>query len=355
MGKLIYLDNNASTPCDPRVVEAMLPYFAERCGNPSAVAHAAGRAAADAVDAARKEVAGLVGAVPKEIVFTSGATESNNLGIFGVANARVGWRSCVVTTSVEHRSVLEPCKVLGKQGLEVHVLPVHESGIVSVDAARRVIDENTLLVSVQLANNETGTIQAVSETAERAHQVGVIVHCDAAQAVGKIPVDVDALGVDLLSLSAHKIYGPKGVGALYVRRRPRATALSPLAFGGGQECGIRPGTLNVAGIVGFGEACRLCRLAPQEESDRIAALRDRIESSLKACFSDVTVNGARNSRLSNTSSLTFHDIDAEALIVNLRDVAVSNGSACNSGAPEPSHVLTAMGIGRDEAHSTIRS
>ena len=240
MDKLIYLDNNASTPCDPRVVEAMLPYFTELCGNPSAVVHAAGKAAADAVDTARGQVAALIGAVPKEVIFTSGATESNNSAIVGLTSANRGVRGRLVTTAVEHKSVLEPCRALHNEGVGLQILPVDRAGVVSVDEAERAIDETTLLVSVQLANNETGTIQAVTAIAERVHPLGAWVHCDAAQAAGKTPIDVDALGVDLLSLSAHKLYGPKGVGALYVRGGCRAMRIGPLALGGGQEHGLRP-------------------------------------------------------------------------------------------------------------------
>jgi len=350
---LVYLDNNASTPCDPRVIEAMIPFFAQQCGNASAL-HAAGRVAADAVEAARAHVASLIGAAPREIIFTSGATESNNLSVLGLAGGRSSGRLRIVTTAVEHKSVLGPSERLAAQGFDLVRLPVDSTGLVIANAARDAIDSSVLLVSVQLANNETGTIQAVSDIAALARQAGAVVHCDAAQAVGKIAVDVDALGVDLLSLSAHKMYGPKGVGALYVRGGPRAVGLRATTLGGGQESGLRPGTVNVPGVVGFGRACQLCQESIGHESQRIAGLRDYLESELRARVDGITINGHCAERLPNTSNLTVCGVDAEALIANLRDVAISSGSACASGAPAPSHVLTAMGISSKDAYQTIR-
>ncbi len=349
----VYLDNHATTPCDPAAVRAMLPYFGEVYGNPSSALHALGNAAAEAVEEARQQVAALIGAVRGEVLFTAGATESNNLALFGLARG-AGKGRRIVTTAVEHKAVLAPCQELGKQGFDVVVLPVDEDGAVDLAAAEEAITEDTLLVSVQAANNEIGTIQPVTQVGRLAHDEGALVHCDAAQAVGRIPVDVDDWDVDLLSISAHKLYGPKGVGALYVRGGPYALPISPLLVGGGQEKGLRAGTLNVPAIVGLGEAGRLCEQRLPEESVRIGALRDRLEEAVLDAIPDVRRNGALENRLQGNSSLTFPGVDAEALVVNASELAISTGSACTSGAPEPSHVLLATGLSRDEAHSTIR-
>lgn len=352
---IIYLDNHATTPCDPDVVQAMLPYFEQTYANPSSTAHEAGRKASDAVAGAREQVAALIGAQPGELFFTSGATESNNIAILGLARGSEGTsRKRIVTTAVEHKAILEPCKELSSQGMDVVILPVDKEGRVDLDAAEEAIDENTLLVSVQAANNEIGTIQPVAELARLAHNKGAMVHCDAAQAVGKLPVDVDEWDVDLMSISAHKLYGPKGVGALYVRGGPYSMPLKPLVLGGGQERELRAGTLNVPGIVGFGEACELCRRLMPDEAVRIATLRDHLESEILAHVESAWRNGAPDERLPGNSSLTFPGIDAEALIVNTPDLAISTGAACTSGAPEPSHVLIAIGRTREEADSTIR-
>ena len=350
----VYLDHHATTPCDPAVVRAMLPYFGDAYGNPSSSVHEAGRAAAVAVEEARERVAELIGARRGEVVFTSGATEGNNLALFGLARGSGEGRRRVVTTSVEHKAVLGPCRELERQGFDVVVLPVNGEGTVDLGAAEEAIDDDTLLVSVQAANNEVGTIQPVAQMARLARNRGALVHCDAAQAVGKIPVDVDDWDVDLLSISAHKLYGPKGVGALYVRGGPYALPISPLVVGGGQEKGLRAGTLNVPGIVGLGEACRLGEQRLPKESVRVAALRDRLENAVLEEVPDVRRNGALEHRLPGNSSLTFPGIDAEALVVTTPELAISTGSACTAGAPEPSHVLLAIGLDREAAGSTIR-
>jgi len=353
MDKVIYLDYHATTPCDLRVVQAMLPYFTEAYGNPSSGVHAVGREALEAVERGRERVASLIGAQRSEIIFTSGATESNNLAIAGVAKA-ASKRRRIVTTAIEHKSVLVPVRELIKQGFDVVVLPVDRDGRVSIAAAREAISDETLLVSVQAASNEIGTIQNVSGVAQLAHDHGALMHTDAAQAVGKIPVDVDEWCVDFLSISAHKLYGPKGVGALFVRDGVRHQPIAPLVYGGGQEWELRPGTLNVPSIVGLGMACMMCEQSLSEECSRVAALRDQFEQSLLDSIPGLQRNGALDHRLPNNSSLTFPGLDAEALITNLPGLAISTGSACTSGAPEPSHVLVALGLSRDEAYSTLR-
>jgi len=351
----IYLDNNATTPCDPRVLEAMLPFFGQVYGNPANGLHKQGRLAAQGVEEARERVASLLGAAPAEIVFTAGATESNNLAIQGIARAaaRHGRRR-IVTSAVEHKSVLFPCQKLAAEGFEVMVLPVDDRGIVSLDAAEQVINEDTALVSVQAANNEVGSLQPVAEISEIAHHYGALIHCDAAQAVGKIPLDVHEWGVDLLSLSAHKLYGPKGIGALYVRGGPGALPLEPVYVGGGQERGIRPGTLNVPAIVGFGKACEIALGQVVQEAAYLTTLRDDFERDLLSRVETLRINGDRERRLPNTSSITFPGVDADALLLNVPHLMLGTGSACTSRTIEPSHVLQAMGISRQDASSTIR-
>jgi cysteine desulfurase len=358
MGNAIYLDYNATTPCDPKVVDKMLPFFSEWYGNPATGLHLQGRRAARAVDEAREQVAALINCRPGELIFTGGATESNNLTILGLGRAhRHGGRTRIVTSAVEHKAVLLPCQRLQEEGCELIVLPVDGQGRVSLDAAEAAINDQTLLVSVQAANNEVGALQPIARITEIAHRHGAIVHCDAAQAAGKIPVDLttEAWQVDLLSISAHKLYGPKGIGALYVRNGPHAHALEPLQYGGGQERGLRPGTTNVPGIVGFGEACRICLVELEQESVRIAALRDHFEQALLTGVPGLKINARAALRLPNTSSLTFPGVDADAFLLNLPEVMMGTGSACSSGALEPSHVLLAMGLSRAEAGSTIRA
>lgn len=351
----IYLDNNATTPCDARVLEAMLPFFAQVYGNPANGLHKQGRLAAQYVEEAREYVARLLGALPAEIIFTAGATESNNLAIQGIARAAAGrGRKRVVTSAVEHKSVLLPCQKLAAEGCEVVVLPVDDKGIVSLAAAEEAIDDATLLVSIQAANNEVGSIQPVVEIAAIAHRHGAIIHCDAAQAAGKMPLNVDEWGVDLLSLSAHKLYGPKGVGALYVRGGIGALPFEPLYVGGGQERGVRPGTLNVPAIVGFGKACQLCLEQGAQEAVRLKALRDGFERELLNRVKTLRINGDLERRLPNTSSLTFPGVDADALLLNVPHLMLGTGSACTSRTIEPSHVLLAMGVSHQDASSTIR-
>lgn len=351
----IYLDNNATTKCDPDVVQAMLPYFSEWYGNAATGLHIQGREAARAIDVAREQAAIFVGSQPHEIVFTSGATESNNLAILGLGRKAVGGRRYrIVTTSVEHKAVLKPCHVLESLGYEVVVLPVDLNGYVDLIAAETAINDRTLLVSVQAANNELGTLQPVVHMASLAHDMGALIHCDAAQAAGKIPIDVQTWDVDFLSVSGHKIYGPKGIGALYVRHGPRAIPLEPLIYGGGQEGRLRSGTSNVSGIVGLGAAARLCTSQLHEESRRIGEMRIVLEAQLRAAFPNAWVNGTQVARLPNTISLTIPGIEADAILLNMPDVLMGVGSACSTGAMEPSHVLQAIGLSRADASSTIR-
>ena len=354
MSHFIYLDYHATTPCDPRVFQTLLPYFGEAFGNPSSSIHRAGQIATEAVAQARSYVAQLIGAQPGEIIFTGGATESNNLALLGLADNDDRKRNRIVTTAIEHKSVLGPCKELRKHGFEVIILPVNREGRIDLNILSEVITEDTLVISVQAASNEIGTIQPIPQITQIAHEKGALVHCDAAQAVGKIPVDVDGWDVDLLSISAHKLYGPKGTGALYIRGGPYALPIKPLVFGGGQEHDLRSGTLNVPGIVGFGSACNLCMECLSEESLQITILRDELEKQLLLSLPFTRRNGAISQRLPGNSSLTIPGIDAEALIVNMPNLAISTGSACTSGAPEPSHVLVAIGLSRQDAYSTIR-
>jgi cysteine desulfurase len=352
----IYLDYNATTPCDPRVVERMLPFFTEIYGNPANGLHRQGRLAAQAVDEAREQVANFIGVNSEEIYFTSGATESNNLAIAGVANVpNIGKRRRIITSCVEHKSVMLPCKKLAQSGYEVVFLPVNSKGRVSTEDAEAAIDAQTLLVTIQAANNEIGTLQPIAEISEIAHHHGAIMHTDAAQLVGKMPVDLSNLDIDMLSMSAHKLYGPKGIGALYVHGGIRNIHIEPVFLGGGQEGGLRSGTTNVPAIVGFGEACRIAGEVQHQESIQIATLRDQLEHALRANISILKINGSQVQRLPNTSSLTFPGIDADALLLNLPNVMMGTGSACTSGAIEPSHVLQAIGLSRDEVSSTIRT
>lgn len=350
----IYLDYHASTPCDPRVVEAMLPYFLDTFANPSSSIHGPGKQAARVVEEAREQVARAIHAEPGEILFTSGATESNNLAILGTAAEVPAGRRRILASAIEHKSVLGPCRALEKRGFEFELIPVDGDGLLDLGALAELIDDETFLVSVQAVNNEIGTIQPVLEVVQIAHSAGALVHCDAAQALGRIPIDVGDCGVDLLSLSAHKCYGPKGVGALFVRGGARTAPLQPLAYGGGQEHERRPGTLNVPGIVGFGQASEIADEERETDNERIRRLRDRFEEQIINAIPDVRRNGSLTRRVAGNSSLTFPEVDAEALIANLREVAISTGSACTSGAPEPSHVLVAIGLTREEATNVVR-
>ncbi len=352
----IYLDNQATTPCDPRVVAAMLPYFSEAFGNPHSVEHALGREAEAAVARARAEVAALIGATPREIVFTSGATESNNLAIKGAARfaARMeNPRRRLITLATEHKCVLQATADLAEEGFEPVFLPVRPDGRLDPEALRMALATPTLLVSAMAANNETGVLQDITALAALAHQAGALFHTDAAQAVGKIPIDVTAQGIDLLSISGHKLYGPKGVGALYVRHRPRVR-LAPLISGGGQERGLRSGTLPAPLIVGFGAACRLAGAEMAAEAERLAGLRERLLARLGDAIPGISVNGSREHRLAGNLNLAFPAARAETLLADLPDLCLSTGSACSSAAVEPSYVLGAMGVPAEVAARSLR-
>ncbi|RMG02190.1 MAG: cysteine desulfurase, partial [Acidobacteria bacterium] len=321
----IYLDYNATTPCDPRVVQAMLPYFTEIYGNPANGLHVLGRKAALAVETAREQVANLIKARSNEIFFTSGATESNHLAILGTAEFAPASRRKVITCAIEHKAVLEPCKRLAERGFEVVILPVDENGMVRLSDLEKALDNNTFLVSIQSANNEIGTLQPISNITSMAHHYGALVHTDAAQAAGKIPVDVNEWEVDLLSISAHKMYGPKGIGALYVRGGRRKIPIRPILEGGGQENGLRAGTLNVPGIVGFGAACEIAIAEMPTEAIRIQSLRDELEKNLLENISNLRINARYAPRLPNTISLTFEGEEADALLARLPQLMMSTG------------------------------
>ncbi|MGH7571646.1 MAG: cysteine desulfurase family protein [Gemmatimonadota bacterium] len=356
MKKPVYLDYHATTPCDPRVVDAMLPLFHEEFGNPSSRGHAVGRASEERVETARQKVADTIGARPTEIVFASGATEANNLALIGAARLRrdAGDGDRVVSVAIEHKSVLEPLHALEEEGFSVTYLPVDGKGLVDPAAVAEAVRGGAILVSVMLANNEIGTIEPLSEIAAVAHEAGAWVHTDAVQAIGKIPVDVDDLGADLLSLSAHKFYGPKGVGALYVRQKPRRVKLDPILLGGGQERGFRSGTHNVPGIVGLGTACEICEAERVEEWVRLAALRDRLQAGLEGRIEEIVVNGHPEHRLPHNLSVSILHVDGEALLLSLDDICISSGSACRSSTPGASHVMKAIGHDDDLGKSTIR-
>jgi cysteine desulfurase len=350
------MDHHATTPLDPRVLEAMLPYFTQKFGNAASRSHRFGWEAEQAVDEARRQIAALIGASPQEIVFTSGATESDNLAIKGVAEAYAGRGDHIITTAIEHKAVLDACKRLEQRGCRVTRLPVGRDGLVDPGTVRAAIGERTVLVSIMYANNEVGTIQPVAEIGGICKERGLLFHSDAVQAVGKTPMDVEADHIDLLSISAHKMYGPKGVGALYVRRRNPRVQLAAQMDGGGHERGVRAGTLNVPGIVGLGEACAIARREMAEESGRLQRLRDRLRARLEAELDEVAVNGTMEHRLPHSLNMSFAGVEAESLMMGMSEVAVSSGSACTSAglASEPSYVLKAMGIGDELAHCSIR-
>lgn len=352
MTKVIYLDYNATTPVDPQVLQAMLPAFTEHFGNPSSRTHAYGWAAAQLVDQARTTLAALLGASPEELIFTSGATEANNLAIKGLA--RTSRKRHIVTTAIEHPAVLEACDSLQKEGFTVSRVPVGKSGVVDPEAVAQALTDDTLLASVMLVNNEIGTIQPVAEVARLCHQRGVVVHCDATQAPGKLEVNVQKLGVDLLSLSAHKFYGPKGVGLLYVRRQKPPLRLEPLLHGGGQESGLRSGTLNVPGIVGMAKALELVADNLDRERARQAALRDRLREKLLEAFPRLLENGDPSQKVPNTLNVSFVGVDGGSLVASLPRLAVSPASACATAKPKPSHVLLALGRTPAEANSALR-
>ena len=350
----VYLDNNATTICDPRVVETMLPYFSTHFGNAASRSHALGWQAAEAVDIAREQVAKLIGADPKEIIFTSGATEAVNLAIKGVYEAYASKGNHIITVATEHKAVLDTCGQLEKKGARVTYLAVNSEGLIEVDDLVSAITPETILVSVMYGNNETGVVQPVREIAAIAKQHGIIFFCDATQAVGKIPVDVLKDGIDLLCLSAHKFYGPKGVGALYVRRRDPRVRLQPQIDGGGHQRGLRSGTLNVPGIAGLGKAAEICRLEMEPETERIRRFRDQLEGGLLE-IPGTSVNGSRVKRLPQVCNIAFSDADSEVLLMSVnKDLALSSGSACTSASIEPSYVLKAMGLDDGLAHSSLR-
>jgi cysteine desulfurase len=350
----IYLDHNATTPCDPRVVEAMLPYFSEHFGNAASRHHSFGWRAEEAVEYAREQVAKLIGAEPKEIVFTSGATEADNLAIKGVYEMYASKGNHIITCSIEHKAVLDSCKHLEKQGAEITYLPVQPNGSIDVEELEAAIRPGTILISIMYANNEIGTIMPVKAISEVARKHGVLFFTDATQAVGKIPVDVNKDGIDLLALTAHKMYGPKGVGALYVRRRDPRVRLTAQMDGGGHERGMRSGTLNVLGIVGLGKTAELAIAGMQEEDARLRQLRDQLENGLLQ-LDQSFVNGDRENRLPQMTNISFQYVDGEALLMGInKEIAVSSGSACTSASIEPSYVLKALGLSDELAHSSLR-
>jgi cysteine desulfurase len=354
MGRPVYLDYHATTPVDRRVLEAMLPYFTERFGNPASKQHAFGWEAQEAVERARKQVATLLNVSPNEIVFTSGASESNNLAIKGVACALKDRGTHIVTVVTEHKSVLDSCARLERDGWQVSRVPVRPDGRVDLDVLRQAVTDGTVLVSVMAANNEIGVLQPLSDIAAVVHERGALLHTDAAQAVGKVPLDVGASGVDLLSLTAHKCYGPKGTGALYLRRQRPKVPIECQIDGGGHEGGLRSGTLNVPGIVGLGACAEAAREALPQESARLAALRNRLLAGLQSALDGVRVNGSLEHRLPHNLHVSFQGVEGEALLMALGDLAVSTGSACSSGSQKPSHVLEAIGATGEQAGASIR-
>jgi len=350
----IYMDYQATTPVDPRVLEAMLPYFQSEFGNAASRNHSFGWSAEEAVSQARKEIASLIGCSPKEIIFTSGSTEAINLALKGVAEMYGAEKKHIITSQAEHKAVLDTCKHLEKQGFEVTYLQPDNTGRIGVDQVAEAIKDDTILVTVMWANNEVGTVNPIREIGALCHEKGVLFFTDATQAAGKIPVDVQADNVDLLCLSAHKMYGPKGVGCMYVRRRNPRVRLVAQIDGGGHERGMRSGTLNVPGIVGLGKACALCEEELESETKRATGLRDRLEQHITSELDFVELNGDREHRLPGNLNLSFSYVEGESMLMGISDIAVSSGSACTSASLEPSHVLRSMGIGDDLAHSSIR-
>jgi cysteine desulfurase len=349
----VYLDYHATTPVDPRVLEVMLPYFTQEFGNAASKSHVFGWRAEEAVEAARAEVARLVGASAREIVWTSGATESNNLALKGAAQFYREKGKHLVTVKTEHKAVLDSMHALERQGFEVTFLDVERDGRLDPARLRAALRKDTTLVSVMHANNETGVVHPIEEIGKITREAGVLLHCDAVQSAGKIPFDVERVSADLVSLTAHKLCGPKGVGALYVRRKPRVRLIAEME-GGGHERGLRSGTLNVPGIVGFGKAAALCAAEMGEEAERVGRLRDRLGQGILRELDLVTVNGSLEHRLPGSLNMSFAYVEGEALMMAIKDVAVSSGSACTSASLEPSYVLRAMGVGDDLAHSSIR-
>ncbi|MCB0709647.1 MAG: IscS subfamily cysteine desulfurase, partial [Chitinophagaceae bacterium] len=350
----IYLDNNATTPMDPRVLEAMTPYFLEHYGNAASRNHPFGWEAEEAVDYAREQVAKLIGADPKEIIFTSGATESDNLAIKGVYEMYASKGNHIITVTTEHKAVLDTCKHIEKIGGEVTYLEVNAEGLIDLKQLEASIKPTTILIAIMYANNEIGVLMPIKEISAIARKHGVLLFTDGTQAVGKVPVDVNKDGIDLMSFSAHKMYGPKGVGALYVRRKNPRVKVTAQMDGGGHERGMRSGTLNVPGIVGFGKACELCRLDMEEDTKRISKLRDHLETELLK-LEEAYVNGSREHRLPHVTNISFKYVEGEGLLMGFnKNIALSSGSACTSASLEPSYVLKALGLGDDLAHSSLR-
>jgi cysteine desulfurase len=350
----IYLDNNATTPCDPRVVDAMIPFFTQKFGNAASRNHPFGWAAEEAVDYAREQVAQLIGADPKEIIFTSGATEADNLAIKGVYEMYAQKGNHIITAVTEHKAVLDACHHLEKMGAQITYLPVDKEGLIDLTTLENTITDNTILVAIMYANNEVGTVQPMREISAICKRKGTLLFSDAVQAVGKIPVDVNADGIDLMAFTSHKMYGPKGVGALYVRRKNPRVKVTAQMDGGGHERGMRSGTLNVPGIVGFGMAAELCRKEMESDTARISILRDKLESALTT-LEESYVNGCVAHRLPHVSNISFKYVEGEGLMMGFnKNIAVSSGSACTSASLEPSYVLKALGLGDDLAHSSIR-
>jgi cysteine desulfurase len=348
------MDNHATTPVDPRVLDAMLPYFHEKFGNAASRNHSFGWTAEEAVENARGQIARLINATPKEIIITSGATESDNLAIKGVAEMYREKGNHIITQVTEHKAVLDTCKRMEKYGYEVTYLPVQKDGRIDLDELRHAITPKTILISIMYANNEIGVVQPIAEIGKIAKEKGVLFHVDGVQAAGKIPVDVQKDNIDLLAISAHKMYGPKGVGALYVRRRNPRVQLAAVIDGGGHERGMRSGTLNVPGIVGLGKAAELCQIEMPVESVRMRALRDRLKDGLFARLDELYINGSLEHRLPNNLNVSFAFVEGESLLMGINDIAVSSGSACTSATLEPSYVLKALGVGEDLAHTSIR-
>lgn len=350
----IYLDNNATTAVDPRVLDSMLPYFCEKFGNAASRSHDWGWEAEQAVERARQQVGAVIGADAKEILFTSGATEGNNLAIKGAAAMHAERGRHIVSQVTEHKAVIDPCQYLEQHGFRVTLLPVDRYGLVDVDRLRDALTDDTILVSIMHGNNEVGTIQPIAEIGRMCKQRGVLFHTDCAQTFGKVPIDVEAMGIDLLTCSAHKIHGPKGVGALYVRRRNPRVRCEALLHGGGHERNMRSGTLNVPGIVGLGTAAELCRQGLEREAARLAALRDRLRDGILSQLEDVALNGHPTLRTPGNLNLSFAYVEGESLMMGMPEIAVSSGSACTSASLEPSYVLKALGVGEELAHSSIR-
>jgi cysteine desulfurase len=350
----IYMDYHATTPVDPRVLETMMPFFTQKFGNAASRNHPFGWEAEEAVEAARKQVADLIGANAKEVIFTSGATESNNLAIKGVAEMYREKGNHIITCVTEHKAVIDTCKKLEKQGLRVTYLPVQKDGRIDLDELRASITDKTILITIMTANNEIGVLQPIAEIGAIAKEKGILFHTDGVQAVGKVPYDVNSLKVDLVSISGHKIYGPKGVGALYVRRRNPRVLLAEQINGGGHERGMRSGTLNVPGIVGLGKAAQLCQQDMEKDTARLRNLRDRLNEQLHKNLDEIYINGSMEHRLPHNLNISFAYVEGESLLMGINDVAVSSGSACTSASLEPSYVLKALGAGDDLAHSSIR-